>query len=116
MKHLKAPAPKHDPISGRYIGPETLTITLKKPIKVDGANPVTSITVTEPTSGQLSQSLDVERAKNEIEGNMLLISLCAGIDPGQARMLGKRDFEEARDFALGFFDQPPTYSVISETA
>jgi hypothetical protein len=97
----------HDPVTGRYIGPETLSITLKKKV-----GDKTTITVQEPTAEQLSMSLDVERTKNELEGNILLITLCTGLLPPEARRLGKRDFEEARDFALGFFDKPPAPPVV----
>lgn len=106
-------APTHDK-DGRYIGPEEKTIPLRKKLK-RGDETVDSITVKEPTADNLAKSLAKEaETNNPIEGNIVLVAFCTGLTPAEARALGKRDFEEARDFALGFFDVPPATAVAGQ--
>lgn len=101
---------------GNYTGPAEKTIQLKNQIEAKGADTVSSITVKEPTARQMSDLVDRQNRTNYVDAGIHLIAAMCGLDPGQAGLLGKRDFEEAMNFCEGFSKlQPATPSADLET-
>jgi hypothetical protein len=77
--------------------PDTLTITLKKPITL-GATTYEELTFSEPTAGQLEQISKLDTVKATIE----LLAHCAGVTSGVIRGLTSRQFKQADDFISTF--------------
>jgi hypothetical protein len=92
-----------------YDGPETKTMVLRKELKLTpkDQNPVTEITLSEPTAQQMSAMENERRKTNEISAGALFIALNAGISHPHALRMGSRDFEEALDFLSGFTEGAP---------
>jgi hypothetical protein len=92
-----------------YTGPETKTMTLRKPLRLSDKDPspINEITLTEPTAGQMGAMEDERRKSNEVTAGAVFIALNAGISPAHAKRLVSRDFEEALEF-LGGFTAGPT--------
>lgn len=81
--------------------PETLTITLKRPAKV-GEIEYATITLSEPTAGQLEEAGNNGRMDNGTAFNVALIALVANIPVAAARSLLKTDYDKAVRFLAGF--------------
>ena len=77
---------------------ETKTITLKKPIEYGGQTYL-KIDLEEPTAGQLEKAA---AHSNNLTQQIFLIAAVAKIPPDVARLLKKRDQEEATAFLMGF--------------
>lgn len=97
--------------NGFYTGPGEKTITLRTPVKRDGQQPLTEITLQEPTAKQLSQYLSKvnETSDDGVEAMTLLISLCSGVVPPVLDQLKQRDHDACAAF-LALFTKalPPT--------
>lgn len=98
--------------AAEYTGPETKTITLRKPIKVnpgksDSAE-IADITLSEPNGLQISAFLQESRLKDEMAASCKFIALNAGITPNQALQMGSRDITEAMEFLQNFMPKAPS--------
>lgn len=79
--------------------PDSKKITLKEPIELDG-NSYTSITLNEPTAGQIETS----RKAGGGDANVIrLIALCSGTPETVVRQMKARDYREAARFCDLFF-------------
>ncbi|MCU4119294.1 phage tail assembly protein [Variovorax sp. N23] len=76
------------------------TITLRKPVTI-GDMPFTTISLREPTAGELEQSQSASTGMGIV---INLISIVAKVPRGVAERLCQRDFKEAADF-LNSFDE-----------
>jgi len=79
--------------------PDSMTITLRSPIDIEGQT-ITTMTLREPTAGQ------IENARRAGVGETVairLIALCSGTPEAAVRKMKARDYKEAADFCLGFF-------------
>lgn len=89
-----------------YDGPETKTITLRKPIKQhdDDPHPITEISLSEPTARQLSLFLKAQNkaGADDVEAGITFIAANAGLKKEQLMDMGARDMTEALDFLSGF--------------
>lgn len=101
-------APARFNAAGEYIGPESLTITCTRPLKLrDGDEPVTSFELTEPNIEQMAafQNVIAKPGGNEFSAGALLISMNVGprlLNEKLAAKISTRDFTAAIDFLTGF--------------
>lgn len=105
----KAKDPNFDD-KGDYIGPDTLELTLIKPIKLHpkDENELTALTLGEPSADQMAAFQDtLNRTRNEFEAGCVLISKNAGVTLAQARAIKARDFQRALAFLTGFIQPGP---------
>lgn len=86
--------------AGVYTGPGEKVIPLRTPVKRQGTDPLTSITIQEPTAKQLSQYFlkQNEILDNGIAAMSLLISLTSGTPPNDVDNLKQRDLDECAAF------------------
>lgn len=78
--------------------PDTLTITLRQPIKFAGVD-YEKIELREPRAGEMAKA---SNTSNGIEMSITLISLVAKIPRGAVEQLCARDLEEASNYLGGF--------------
>ncbi len=104
-------APDETAADDSYSGPEEKTLTLKKPLKLHPTdeNPISEITLTEPTAGQLSQFMKAQAkpGADDVEAGCVLIAANvkvtrAAFSKEHAMQMSSREFEEALDFLTGF--------------
>lgn len=77
------------------------TFTLNTPLKQDDNTPIPTLTLNEPTAGNLE---DAERTSKTNNGrNIALIASCAGIHPAIARNLTATDFTILVEYLDSFF-------------
>lgn len=104
----KAVAPSNFDAAGNYIGLERLTLSLSRVVKLHDTdlNPLSEITLVEPTIEQMSAFQDeVNKSHNDFKAGAVLIQMNAGITVPQSRKLSTRDFQKAITFLTGFI--PP---------
>jgi uncharacterized protein YjbK len=87
--------------------PETLTITLKRPAKVGDVEYAT-LTLVEPTAGQMEEAASNGRVDNGTSFNIALIALVGNIPITAARSLLKTDYDKAVIFLSGFTSDAPS--------
>lgn len=78
---------------------DILTITLKRPVTLDGADPITEITLVEPTYGQFEAAM---KEPNNTSANTVLIAASAKIAPAAVRLMVISDVNKAIKFLEGF--------------
>lgn len=95
--------------AGVYTGPGEKNIPLRTPIKRQGTDDLTSITIQEPTAKQLSQYFKrVHETSDEgIDATVLLISLTSGVPLPDVEKLKQRDLDACGEFLAVFTKQSP---------
>jgi hypothetical protein len=94
-------------MSETKIHPETLTLTLRKPVQIKGDSMVYSaLELREPTVDELDRCL--KAGDTHYATNAALISFVASIPLQAVRNMGKRDYEEAVEYLQGFSSDGPT--------
>lgn len=106
---------------GNYTGPESLTITFAKPIKLHerDENAVPSITLSEPDGAQMEAfQKEMLSSRNDFTAGCVLIHKNAvenGTPPAftlaHAKKIKTRDFKRALDFLTGFIPPGPETGV-----
>lgn len=79
--------------------PDTKTINLKEAIELDGTT-YTSITLREPTAGQIEEA---RKAAHSDTVAIRLIALTSGVPEAVVRRMRASNYNEAASFVLGFF-------------
>lgn len=92
-----------------YVGEETRIITFKDPLKLSPSDqaPVDSITLTEPSAGQLQIFANSMRTKDDVAATIDFIAANCGKAPAYIRKMSNRDFVTAQEFLGGFTKPEP---------
>jgi hypothetical protein len=86
--------------------PETLTLTLRKPVQIKGDSvSYGTLDLREPTVDELDRC--VKAGDTAYATNAALISFVTGVPLQAIRNLGKRDYEEAVEYLQGFTSDGP---------
>ena len=80
-------------------GPQT--ITLRKPISIDGVS-VTQLQMREPTVGD--QLANAKRSGTDAEKELAFIANLCMVKPSDLHALTPRDFKRVQEVLLGFFE------------
>jgi hypothetical protein len=99
--------------SGFYTGEGQTTISLRTPVERTGAQPLTAITLKEPTAKQLSEFFQKANQTNDdgVAAMTLLISLCSGIPPNEVENLRQRDHDKCAAWLALFTKALPKSSA-----
>lgn len=99
-------ADERDP-DGFYTGPGNKTFTLTTPVKRDGADALTAITLNEPTGKQLVLHAERVNQTNDdgISAMLFLISMCSGVVLPDVEAMRQRDIDRCSDW-LQLFTRP----------
>ena len=83
--------------------PDTLTITLRKPVEHFGTT-YTELALREPTAAELVQMNAVEGTA----GDIFAVSLIAGVPKGAIEKIGARDLLTGARYLAGFLSVDPS--------
>lgn len=83
--------------------PDELVITLRKPVS-DGHETVETITLREPTSGEMEQAMNMG---NVMASNIKLVSLISGVKKHLVAKIGYRDMNKAAAYLGRFTNADP---------
>ncbi|HEX7906862.1 MAG TPA: phage tail assembly protein [Paraburkholderia sp.] len=87
--------------------PDTKTLKLRKPVTMKGdSETYHTLELREPTVDELDRAL--QAGETAYASNAALISFVAGVPLAVARLLVKRDYEEASTYLAGFTLDGPT--------
>lgn len=84
------------------------SFTLLSPIKDATGNDITAVTLHEPTAGEIEMAESQSKNGAGSTINIMLISLCSGLNPVTVRALKVRDYRAITSWIEGFLGDAPT--------